>query len=36
VTALRRGRVTGSDWKRPKLLERYGEEFPPFLRRRMS
>jgi hypothetical protein len=35
-TALCRGRVTGSDWQRPELQERYGEEFLPFLRRRMS
>lgn len=35
-TALCRGRVTGSDWQRPELRERYGDEFPPFLRRRMG
>ena len=34
-TALCRGGVTGSDWQRPELQERYGDEFPPFLRRRM-
>ncbi len=35
-TALCRARVTGSDWQRPELQERYGDEFLPFLRRRMS
>jgi hypothetical protein len=35
-TARCRGRVTGSDWQRPELQKRYGEEFPPYLRRRMS
>ncbi|CAA9232723.1 MAG: hypothetical protein AVDCRST_MAG41-1072 [uncultured Corynebacteriales bacterium] len=35
-TALCRGRVTGDDWRRPDLQARYGDEFFPFLRRRIA
>jgi hypothetical protein len=33
-TALCRGQVTGQDWRRPELRERYGDEFLPHLRHR--
>ncbi len=33
---LCRGRVLGSDWKRPELWSRYGERFSPYLRRRIE
>ncbi|MEV0165151.1 SET domain-containing protein [Nonomuraea fuscirosea] len=32
-TALCRGRVTGEDWRRPELHERYGEHWVPALLR---
>jgi unsaturated rhamnogalacturonyl hydrolase len=35
-TALCRGRVTGDDWRRPDLQARYGDDFFPFLRRRIA
>lgn len=31
-----RGRVTGSDWRRPELWERYGGFFSPYLARRIA
>ncbi len=34
--SLCRGRVTGQDWRRPELQARYGDEFLPHLRRRMT
>jgi uncharacterized protein len=30
-----RGRITGEDWKRPELQERYAGYFSPYLQRRM-
>ena len=30
-SALCRGRVTGADWRRPELQERYGEHWVPAL-----
>lgn len=35
-TALCRRRVTGNDWRRPELQQRYRDEFPPFLQRRIE
>ena len=31
-----RGRVTGNDWQRPELWERYGRHFSPYLQRRID
>lgn len=31
-----RGKVTGEDWKRPELLERYAGYFSPYLQRRID
>lgn len=31
-----RGRVTGQDWRRPELHERYRGDFPPYLQRRID
>ncbi|HEY0603637.1 MAG TPA: SET domain-containing protein-lysine N-methyltransferase [Herpetosiphonaceae bacterium] len=35
-TALCRGTVTGDDWQRPELQERYKGHFLPFLNRRIA
>lgn len=35
-SALCRGRVSGSDWKRPELQQRYRGYFSPYLQRRMA
>ena len=35
-TALCRRRVTGDDWRRPDLQDRYRDEFAPFLLRRIA
>ncbi|HYF65089.1 MAG TPA: SET domain-containing protein-lysine N-methyltransferase [Herpetosiphonaceae bacterium] len=35
-TALCRGRLTGQDWRRPDLQERYRGHFIPFLERRIE
>lgn len=34
-TATCRGRITGDDWMRPELIDRYGDYFSPFLRERI-
>lgn len=31
-----RGRVTGDDWQRPELWQRYGNHFSPYLQRRIN
>jgi hypothetical protein len=31
-----RGRITGEDWKRPELWERYDGYFSPYLQRRIA
>jgi hypothetical protein len=31
-----RGRVTGSDWRRPELWEKYANQFSPYLQRRID
>jgi uncharacterized protein len=35
-TALCRGRLTGNDWQRPDLQERYRGHFEPFLERKIQ
>lgn len=35
-TALCRGTITGNDWQRPELQERYQGHFLPFLNRRIA
>jgi len=35
-SALCRGRITGEDWQRPELIERYQGYFSPYLQRRIS
>lgn len=31
-----RGRITGDDWRRPELWQRYGRHFSPYLQRRIE
>lgn len=31
-----RGRITGDDWRRPELWDRYGSHFSPYLQRRIE
>jgi hypothetical protein len=35
-SALCRGRITGEDWHRPELIERYRGYFSPYLQRRIA
>jgi SET domain-containing protein len=35
-SALCRGRITGEDWRRPELWERYAGHFSPYLQRRID
>jgi hypothetical protein len=35
-TALCRGQVTGQDWRRPELQERYRGYFSPYLQQRID